>query len=475
MVTLINSTLVSPPTGISNAIHDGSLIYVKDSGICETTPGVHQVSGYINVSKDTYLWFWFFEARKSPDTAPLTIWMNGGPGCSAMMGLFQENGPCQVDASGKTTELNPYSWNNVTNMLYIDVPVGSGFSYGADRKDTVRGSAKQTWTAFQMLFESQEFSRFRDRRLIFATESFGARLGPAFIRYFNSQNDRIDKGEINAHKVVFTSILMNNGKHDLFTQMDSLARFAAHAPGYGRLQNHTVVHKMRHALEKPDGCLDSLRRCEYDGGNSTTCKKAYVFCTRHVLSRAIKNRSSTDLTRNDTDPTFPPPYYLDYIRSPGVMAKIGATSKYDQCNHRVKSAFIASGDAARSGLGDLAELADKKFPILIWVGDYDIKCNWIGVHDSMVSMNWYGNQTLNSTHYSTITVGNKAVAEAKVVHNFSFVRVYKAGHALPAYQPEAAQAIFEEFVQKENLFSMLAGTRGHHGAHKHTRKMRRGW
>lgn len=80
-----------PPTNIPNAITDGNLTYVKDSGICETTPGVHQVSGYINVSNGTYLvrgfsteqscsmlklsqWFWFFAARANPDTAPLTLW-----------------------------------------------------------------------------------------------------------------------------------------------------------------------------------------------------------------------------------------------------------------------------------------------------------------------------------------------------------------------------------------------------------------
>jgi len=88
---------------------------VNNSGVCETTPGVHTASGYIDIAQNQSLWFWFFAARENPETAPFTLWLNGGPGCSSMIGLFQENGPCHVNADGKTTTLNPFSWNNVSN------------------------------------------------------------------------------------------------------------------------------------------------------------------------------------------------------------------------------------------------------------------------------------------------------------------------------------------------------------------------
>ncbi|KAF9445439.1 alpha/beta-hydrolase [Macrolepiota fuliginosa MF-IS2] len=428
------------PSTSANAIYDGNLTYVKDSGICETTPGVHQVSGYINVSKDTYLWFWFFEARTNPDTAPLTLWVNGGPGYSL---------------------------------------AGNGFSYGAGSDYTIQGSAEQMWVAFQMLFGSQEFSKFKDRRLIFATESFGARLGPAFIRYFNSQNERIDKGEIGGYKVGFTSMLVNNGGHDPLTQMTSLVDFTTNAPGYGRLQNETVVNEMKDALVIPDGCRDSLQRCALADDSPTgsmTCKSAYVFCHRHVLAPAIRGRSATDLTRSSTDPKFPPlANYQRYIRSPEVMAKIGAISNYDQCSDPIKSAFIRSGETARSSLGDLAELANSRLPILIWAGDYDIKSNWIGVHNSMVAMNWYGNQMLNDTPYSIIQVGDEVVAEAKVVDSFSFARVYRAGHLLPSYQPKTAMAIFQGFVQNNSLSNMIDQTPQSSQANNASAKRAKGW
>jgi carboxypeptidase C (cathepsin A) len=73
--------------------------------------------------------FWFFESRVDPPNAPLAIWLNGGPGASSVAGALGENGPCIVGEDSNSTTLNPWSWNNKANMLYIDQPVQVGFSY----------------------------------------------------------------------------------------------------------------------------------------------------------------------------------------------------------------------------------------------------------------------------------------------------------------------------------------------------------
>lgn len=79
-------------------------------GICELTPGVKSYSGYVDIEEHQHIFFWFFEARnQDPATAPLTVWINGGPGSSSMIGLFQELGPCGVDSNGDVYN-NPYAW-----------------------------------------------------------------------------------------------------------------------------------------------------------------------------------------------------------------------------------------------------------------------------------------------------------------------------------------------------------------------------
>ncbi len=73
--------------------------------------------------------FWFFESRKDPQNAPLVIWVDGGSGTSALVGMFSGSGPCLVQIDSNSTTLNPWSWNNEVNMLYIDQPNQVGFSY----------------------------------------------------------------------------------------------------------------------------------------------------------------------------------------------------------------------------------------------------------------------------------------------------------------------------------------------------------
>ncbi|KAG8994246.1 hypothetical protein FRB94_010037 [Tulasnella sp. JGI-2019a] len=124
-----------------------TLRITENSGICETTPGIHTVSGYVDTGNNQNYWFWFFSARQnmSAPKIPFVVWFNGGPGCSSMNGLFQENGPCKVNSDKKTTTLNTHSWNEVANVLYVDQPIGASFSHGTETTITSGGAALLIW------------------------------------------------------------------------------------------------------------------------------------------------------------------------------------------------------------------------------------------------------------------------------------------------------------------------------------------
>merc|ERR1711912_193911 len=71
-----------------------------------------------------------FEATHKPRDVPVVMRLTGGPGCSSEVALFTENGPCSVNKDGKTTTPNKHSWNRVANVIYVDQPADTGFSYG---------------------------------------------------------------------------------------------------------------------------------------------------------------------------------------------------------------------------------------------------------------------------------------------------------------------------------------------------------
>ena len=110
---------------------------------CETTEGVEAQAGYVRTpstlfpffaTNETTAWnlstfFWYFPARNNPESAPLAIYLAGGPGESSVFSAATDSGPCIVNPDLNTTSLNPWSYNNHVNMLYIDQPNFAGYSY----------------------------------------------------------------------------------------------------------------------------------------------------------------------------------------------------------------------------------------------------------------------------------------------------------------------------------------------------------
>lgn len=107
---------------------DGTAIPEVDFDIGESYAGLLPISDDPNETRQ--LFFWFFPANNPDADDSVTIWLNGGPGCSSLSGMLTENGPFLWQAGTLAPTPNSYSWSNLTNMLFVEQPVGVGYSQG---------------------------------------------------------------------------------------------------------------------------------------------------------------------------------------------------------------------------------------------------------------------------------------------------------------------------------------------------------
>ncbi|KDR75252.1 hypothetical protein GALMADRAFT_211511 [Galerina marginata CBS 339.88] len=91
--------------------------------------GLMPISGAKNETRKLFFWFW--PANNPSDTKDLVFWTNGGPGCSSLEGFLQENGPISWSWGQSAPTPNPWSWTNLSHVLWVEQPVGTGFSQGA--------------------------------------------------------------------------------------------------------------------------------------------------------------------------------------------------------------------------------------------------------------------------------------------------------------------------------------------------------
>lgn len=95
----------------------------------------HHFSGYLNASATKHLHYYFVECEDPDVDAPTVLWFNGGPGCSSLDGLVYEHGPFRINGTDNSLYRFDFTWAKVANMLYIEAPVGVGFSYSDTPED----------------------------------------------------------------------------------------------------------------------------------------------------------------------------------------------------------------------------------------------------------------------------------------------------------------------------------------------------
>ena len=157
-------------------------------------------SGFLTVDKkfNSNMFFWYFKAAVDSENAPVVLWLQGGPGASSLFGLFTENGPFEITKSNKV-KARKYSWHLNHNLIYIDNPVGTGFSF----VDKDEGYARNEVDVGKNLYEGLQqfftlFPALQKNKFFVTGESYAGKYVPAVCHTIHKKNGAA-KLKINLH------------------------------------------------------------------------------------------------------------------------------------------------------------------------------------------------------------------------------------------------------------------------------------
>lgn len=169
---------------------------------------VKSYSGYFTVDSkfNSNLFFWYFPAFENYDNAPLILWLQGGPGAPSVFGLFEENGPF-VMKGNLQLEIRETTWAKSHSVVYIDNPVGTGFSF------TDGGYAENQTKVGEDLYEALQqfltlFPDLRNKNFFICGESYAGKYIPALARTVLYKNPQAD------NKINLQGLSIGNGLSD---------------------------------------------------------------------------------------------------------------------------------------------------------------------------------------------------------------------------------------------------------------------
>uniref|UniRef100_A0A914L712 Carboxypeptidase n=1 Tax=Meloidogyne incognita TaxID=6306 RepID=A0A914L712_MELIC len=132
-------------------------------------------SGYLDGGNDNLFFYWFVESQGNPKIDPLVLWLNGGPGCSSLGGLFNELGPYLINKDGKTLRQNPYSWNKYASIIFLESPAWVGFSYKNIPKNVTTGDDEVVLANYAALKDFlKKYPSFKANPLFLTGESYAS-------------------------------------------------------------------------------------------------------------------------------------------------------------------------------------------------------------------------------------------------------------------------------------------------------------
>lgn len=442
----------------------------------DVMPSYKMYSGYVTVNEErgSNMFYWFIEAKNDPANAPTVVWTNGGPGCSSMAGLLQENGPFYtrvIDAGKQEVGLrySSFTWNDNANMVYIDHPIGVGFSYTdslADRHSTDNKTAIYVTRFLEGFF--QVYSEYAKNPLWITGESYGGVYIPttAYNILTNSSDPQLVSSLKNGGLMLGNPVTECGGseyvgKGDVKSLDTQLSNFYWHG----------MVSPSLYTEWKNIGCnTDSPK-------SVTTCQELYLkaYTSLGTFHQPLRNRQNQrDLqVRSPTAIAEVNPDCLYYSYCVGnatlrftelsgndcfnVDSQISAylnRADVQQAIHAQPTHWrICGGVQYSSNVDGIMPYIESFFTlapnmrILYYAGDIDIAT--VPFPQTFRCL-----MTLNRPvveEWRPYVINNEIGGYVEVYDTYTLATVKGAGHEAPAYQPAIAYVMFNSFLKNETF------------------------
>ncbi|XP_075702673.1 lysosomal protective protein-like [Rhinoderma darwinii] len=434
-------------------------------------PSFQQFSGFLNASSGKYFHYWFVECQEDPRSCPLVLWLNGGPGCSSLAGLLTEHGPFLIEPDGRTLKNNKHSWNKIANVLYLESPAGVGFSFSDDKnyKTGDTQAAQDNYMALKDFFRL--YPEFMENDFYITGESYGGFYVPSLALEVSTDSSINLKG-----------LAIGNGITDYTLNHNSFLYFAYY---HGLLDSTTWSHLESACCEKkgcsflkPTGtlCKIAINIANFKARNhKLNIYNLYQPCVEgepgdirdfgdHIkayhpgmMSAEIHSQFSEklrDMSRlnktismgvpcvNNTDLTI-------YLNNPEVRSALHILHELPRWEICSEEVFQNFNREVRDVHDQYLEILNKKkYRMLVYSGDTDMACNFLGIEWFVDSLDLELQESYHPWLYDD-GQQSQIAGYAKQYTNLTLLTVKGAGHMVPTDKPEEAFHMFRQFINNE--------------------------
>jgi cathepsin A (carboxypeptidase C) len=350
-----------------------------------------------------------------------------------------ELGPSSIDQKGEV-KFNPSSWNANASVIFLDQPVNVGYSYSSNTVSNTVAAGKDIYALLTLFFK--QFPEYAKQDFHISGESYAGHYIPVFA------------SEILSHKkrnINLQSVLIGNGLTDGLTQYEYYRPMACGDGGWPAVLDEQQCQAMDNSLPR---CQQLIQSC-YNSESVWSCVPASIYCNNAMIGpyqRTGMNPydirakcSGSDLCYDELE------WIQKYLNRADVMKALGAeVSDYASCNMDINRNFLFQGDWMQP-FHRLVPGILEEIPVLIYAGDADFICNWLGNLAWTNELEWPGHKDYKKAPLEDLKLlaDSSKIGSIKSSGNLTFMRLHAAGHMVPYNQPEASLDMLNRWISGE--------------------------